>query len=190
MVDDMHMQHRTLDCKQKFDWVVERVANVKPRLSLVEQMTVQRGTIQDWRTLEELHYKQSGSLPAGSHHFTLKLEDELIGVLVMASPKLLLKERHVVLPRLKPDGKDTKLTNQYRMKWINANMSVVARVVVVERADVGRPLAQRSLVLAHSSAHGNASSTVQPRSPPRSPSSPSIATAPRQSPSQPSSPLR
>lgn len=111
-------------------WAIERFSNCRPHLSLLDQMTVQRGTIQDWRTLEDLHYKQSGSLPAGSHHFTLKLGDELIGVLVMASPKLLLKERHVVLPRLKPTGQDNKLTNQYRMKFINANMSVVARVVV------------------------------------------------------------
>lgn len=111
-------------------WEAHRFTDCTPRLSLVENMTVQRGTIEDWRTLEALHYKQSGTLPAGSHHFTLKLEDELIGVLVMASPKLLLKERHVVLPKLKPTGQDNKVTNQYRMKWINANMSVVARVVV------------------------------------------------------------
>lgn len=94
-------------------------------------MTVPRGTIEDWQMLERLLYKQSGTLPAGSHHFTLKLADgELIGCLVMASPKLLLKERHVAFPKLKPTGQDNKLTNQYRMKWINANMSVVARVVV------------------------------------------------------------
>lgn len=130
MVTDTHLAVRELDCKQEFPWECERLENCRPHLSLLDQMTVQRGTIEDWRTLEDLHYKQSGSLPAGSHHFTLKLGDELIGVLVMASPKLLLKERHVVLPRLKPTGQDNKLTNQYRMKWINANMSVVARVVV------------------------------------------------------------
>lgn len=111
-------------------WIVERIASPKPIITLLDRMTVQRGTIQDWRTLEALHYKQSGSLPAGSHHFTLKLDDELIGVLVMASPKLLLKERHMIFPRLKPDGRDNKTTNQFRMKWINANMSVVGRVVV------------------------------------------------------------
>lgn len=111
-------------------WTIERESASTPKLSLVERMTVQRGTIEDWRTLEDLHYKQSGSLPAGSHHFTLKMDDELVGVLVMASPKLLLKERHVVLPKLKPSGKDNKITNQFRMKWINANMSVVARVVI------------------------------------------------------------
>jgi uncharacterized protein len=130
MVTDTHISLRSLECNQFFPWETHRVENPRPKLSLLDNMTVQRGTIEDWRTLEALHYKQSGSLPAGSHHFTLKLGDELVGVLVMASPKLLLKERHVVLPKLKPTGQDNKMTNQYRMKWINANMSVVARVVV------------------------------------------------------------
>lgn len=130
MVSDTHIAPRMLDCNTDFPWEVERIKNPAPALSLLDHMTVQRGTIEDWRTLEALHYKQSGTLPAGSHHFTLKLGDELVGVLVMASPKLLLKERHVVLPKLKPTGQDNKITNQFRMKWINANMSVVARVVV------------------------------------------------------------
>lgn len=141
MTNNTHLALRSLECNGDFDWEIERGV-WRPRLELVDRMTVQRGTIEDWRTLEALHYKQSGSLPAGSHHFTLKLEDELIGVLVMASPKLLLKERHVVLPRLKPTGQDTKLTNQFRMKWINANMAVVARVVV-DTMYRGAGLAQR-----------------------------------------------
>lgn len=130
MVNNTHIKSIDLPVNQNFDWEAQRDLSPRPKLSLIDNMTVQRGTIEDWRTLEALHYKQSGSLPAGSHHFTLKLEDELIGVLVMASPKLLLKERHVVLPKLKPTGRDNRMTNQYRMKWINANMSVVARVVV------------------------------------------------------------
>lgn len=130
MVSDTHLAAHVLDVNENFVWEAERISDPAPKLSLMGEMTVQRGTIEDWRTLEALHYKQSGSLPAGSHHFTLKLGDELIGCLVMASPKLLLKERHVIFPKLKPTGQDNKITNQYRMKWINANMSVVARVVV------------------------------------------------------------
>jgi hypothetical protein len=42
---------------------------------------------------------------------------------------MLLKERHVMFPKLKP-GHDTKLTNTTRMKWINANMSIVSRCVI------------------------------------------------------------
>lgn len=130
MMSDTHLRFRSLEVNDDFDWETERFDKPRPKLSLLDEMTVQRGTIEDWRTLEALHYKQSGSLPAGSHHFTLKLGDELIGCLVMSSPKLLLKERHVVFPKLKPTGQDNKMTNQFRMKWINANMSVVARVVV------------------------------------------------------------
>lgn len=130
MLTNTHIALKTLESNGETEpWTINRF-NDKPKLSLLDDMTIQRGTIADWRILEDLHYKQHGSLPAGSHHYTLKLGDELIGVLVMASPKLLLKERHVVLPRLKPTGQDNKITNQYRMKWINANMSVVARVVV------------------------------------------------------------
>jgi len=128
MVDDTHLAHRVLESNPDFGWTCERHAPA-PRLTLIDEMTVQRGTIEDWRTLEALHYRH-GHLPAGSHHFTLKLGDELVGSLVMASPKLLLKERHVAFPTIKPSGKDTKISNQYRMRWINANMSNVARVVV------------------------------------------------------------
>jgi ABC-type ATPase with predicted acetyltransferase domain len=59
----------------------------------------------------------------------MTLHGDVIGVMMMASPKLLLKERHVMFPTLKP-GRDTRLTNTRRMKWINKNMSIVARVVV------------------------------------------------------------
>jgi ABC-type ATPase with predicted acetyltransferase domain len=134
MVNDTHLAIKQIadnpeSARLEAPWVFER-GIARPKLSLLDDMTVQRGTIEDWRVLEGLHYKQHGTLPAGSHHFTLKLGDELVGVLVMASPKLLLKERHVLFPKLKPTGQDNKITNQYRMKWINANMSVVARVVV------------------------------------------------------------
>jgi hypothetical protein len=141
MLNDTHVAPQVLECNEDFPWEVE-CCNDKPRLDLIDHMTVQRGTIDDWRQFEALHYKQSGTLPAGSHHFTLQLDGEVIGVLVMASPKLLLKERHVVLPKLKPTGQDTKITNQFRMKWINANMSVVARVVV-DTMYRGAGLAQR-----------------------------------------------
>ena len=140
-MNDTHIDRRIVESNPEFPWEVER-CETKPKLSLVDHMTVQRGTIEDWRTLEALHYKTSGHLPAGSHHYTLKLADELIGVLVMASPKLLLKERHVILPKLKPKGSDNKITNQWRMKWINANMAVVARVVV-DTMYRGAGLAQR-----------------------------------------------
>lgn len=101
----------------------------RPSLSFLDDIYVERGTLADWRLLENLHYKSHGSLTPGSHYFRMMLDGEVIGVLMMASPKMLLKERHVMFPKLKP-GHDTKITNTARMKWINANMSIVARVVV------------------------------------------------------------
>lgn len=100
----------------------------QPRLSFLKDIIVERGTLADWRILEGLHYKGHGSLTPGSHYFRMTLNEEVIGVLMMASPKMLLKERHVLFPKLKP-GHDTKITNTHRMKWINANMSIVARCV-------------------------------------------------------------
>lgn len=110
------------------DWVTEQRSE-RPRLSFMERIEVSRGDREDWKILEALHYKNHGTITPGSHYFKMTLDDEVIGVMMMASPKLLLKERHVMFPKLKP-GRDTRLTNTMRMKWINANMSIVARVVV------------------------------------------------------------
>ena len=99
------------------------------RLSFLDDIIVERGDRADWQILEALHYKNHGSTTPGSHYFKMTLHGEVIGVIMMASPKMLLKERHVLFPKLKP-GNDTRITNQARMKWINANMSITARVVV------------------------------------------------------------
>lgn len=99
------------------------------RLSFLDDIVVERGDRSDWQILEGLHYKNHGSITPGSHYFKMTLDGEVIGVIMMASPKLLLKERHVMFPKIKP-GRDSRITNQARMKWINANMSIAARVVV------------------------------------------------------------
>lgn len=98
------------------------------RLSFLDRIFVERGTRDDWHILEGLHYKAHGTTP-GAHYYRMDLDGETIGVLMMAVPKLLCKERHVMFPKLKP-GRDTKLTNTKRMRWINANMAIVSRVVV------------------------------------------------------------
>ena len=110
------------------DWETEKRSE-RPRLSFMDRILVSRGNRDDWKILEALHYKNHGTITPGSHYFKMTLDDEVIGVLMMASPKLLLKERHVMFPKIKP-GRDSRLTNTMRMKWINANMSIVARVVV------------------------------------------------------------
>lgn len=109
------------------NWTVER-RDEPPKLSFLDEIVVERGDRSDWELLSALHYKAHGITP-GSHYFRMRLRDETIGVLMMASPKLLLKERHVMFPKLKP-GHDTRVSNQHRMRWINANMSIVARCVV------------------------------------------------------------
>ena len=109
-------------------WNVEKLSQ-QASLSFLDRIQVSRATRDDWRILEALHYKNHGTITPGSHYFKMTLDGEVIGVMMMAAPKLLLKERHVMFPSLKP-GRDTKLTNTMRMKWINANMSIVARVVV------------------------------------------------------------
>ena len=110
-------------------WDIIRDETPAPQLSLIDDMYVERGDLADWRLLQGLHYKQAHNLPAGAHEWRLVLRGETIGVLMFASPKLLLKERHVLFPNIKP-GKDTRETNRYRMQWLNANMQVVSRVVV------------------------------------------------------------
>jgi ABC-type ATPase with predicted acetyltransferase domain len=99
------------------------------RFSLSDNMIVERGSKVDWELLHDLHYKAE-NLPLGPRFWRLNLHGETIGVLVTATPKGLLKERHLVFPKLKPDGKDTKLTNTQRYLWVNQNFRVVSRFVV------------------------------------------------------------
>lgn len=109
-------------------WSIEKRSE-DASLSFLDDILVSRGDRDDWKVLEALHYKNHGTTTPGAHYFKMTLHGEVIGVMMMASPKLLLKERHAMFPKLKP-GRDSKLTNTMRMKWINANMSIVARVVV------------------------------------------------------------
>jgi ABC-type ATPase with predicted acetyltransferase domain len=57
------------------------------------------------------------------------LDDQLIGVCIYSLPRGLLAARHELFPALKP-GRDTKVTNTYRFKWVNANIRVNSRTVV------------------------------------------------------------
>lgn len=108
---------------------VTRSENPRPRFPLMEEMWVERGSKADWDLLHDLHYKAE-NLPSAPRFWRLTLHGETIGVLVTASPKGLLKERHDAFPTLKPRGDETPLTNQLRYKWINANMRVISRFVL------------------------------------------------------------
>ncbi len=111
-----------------YETLIERVNAPVARFSLLNDMIVKRGDKSDWDLLHDLHYKAE-NLPIGPRFWKLELHGETIGVLVTANPKGLLKERHLVFPKIKP-GVDTKITNTYRYKFINANFRVVSRFVV------------------------------------------------------------
>lgn len=114
------------------DVEIERRPNRHAQFSLLPYMRVERGTAQDWEQLHELHYKAEGS-PIGPRYWRCVLdwegETRLAGVVILSVPKLLLAPRHELFPKLKP-GHDTKITNVYRAKWINANIKVNSRSVV------------------------------------------------------------
>lgn len=92
-------------------------------------MWVERGTVDDWNLLHDLHYKAE-KLPIGPRFWRLALEDQTIGVLVTGTPKGMLRERHIVFPNIKPGSGDTRLTNTNRYHYINANFRVISRFVV------------------------------------------------------------
>lgn len=108
--------------------LIERVDAPAARFSLTERMFVERGNKSDWDLLHDLHYKAE-NLPIGPRFWRLALDGETIGVLVTGNPKGLLKERHIAFPNIKP-GKDSKITNTYRYKFINGNFRVISRFVV------------------------------------------------------------
>lgn len=112
----------------EYETLIERLPNPKARFALADEMFVERGTKADWDLLHDLHYKAE-NLPFGPQFWRLALKGETIGVIVIGSPKLMLKERHVVFPKLKP-GRETKFTNTNRANYINANFRVISRFVV------------------------------------------------------------
>ena len=101
----------------------------EPYLSLLEEMYIEKGTIEDWNKLSDLHYKMS-SLPVGASHWKLVFRGETIGVCVISVPKGLLKERHALFPNAAPGANETQISNIHRYAWINDNFKVVGRFVI------------------------------------------------------------
>lgn len=100
-------------------------------LSLLPEIYVERGTIDDWNLLHELHYKAE-NLGIGPSIYRCVLAGKTIGVGVMTVPKMLSSGRNEVFDHLKPNqaGKDTTLINRYRAEWINANSCTNSRLVL------------------------------------------------------------
>jgi hypothetical protein len=100
-------------------------------LSLLGEIYVERGDINDWNLLHELHYKAE-NLGIGPKIFRCVLRGQTIGVGVMTVPKMLLSGRNEVFSHLKPNtgGMDTRLINRHRAFWINAHACTNSRLVL------------------------------------------------------------
>lgn len=100
----------------------------------LERMYVERGSKADFVALHHLHYK-SEARPIAPHFYRLMLagengaEAQLIGVMVLAIPRPLLKERHKAFPKLKPVSQ-SRLTNTLHYQMINQHFRVVSRLVI------------------------------------------------------------
>lgn len=111
------------------DLIVRYTERPKGVLTLMDDMWVERGTLDDWRVLESLHYKAT-NLPAGARYWRCVTSDgDLVGVVCTSAVALLLTARHEIFPKLKPGGGDNNITNVLRGKWLNANMRRDARIV-------------------------------------------------------------
>lgn len=105
-------------------------------LSILKHIYVEKGTIEDWHQLEALHYKSS-NLGVGPRFIRCVLAlpgvpQETIGVMVFTSPKIHDAGRNEVFPNLKPNanGRDNKLINSSRTRWVNQNLTLSSRTVL------------------------------------------------------------
>lgn len=114
------------------DILIERREVPNPHiLSLLPEIYVEKGTIEDWNKLHELHYKAE-SLGIGPRIYRCVLRGETIGVGVMTVPKMLLSGRNEVFQHLKPNtgGMDSRLINRHRAYWINDHACTNSRLVL------------------------------------------------------------
>lgn len=117
---------------QSDDVLVERFPPLtKHALSLLPDIHVERGTIDDWNLLHELHYKAE-NLGIGPRIFKCTLRGQTIGVAVMTVPKMLLSGRNELFEHLRPnrEGLDTKLINRHRAMYLNENSLTNSRLVL------------------------------------------------------------
>lgn len=111
--------------------IERREAPKRHMLSLLPDIYVERGDINDWNLLHELHYKAE-SLGIGPKIFRCVLHGQTIGVGVMTVPKMLLSGRNEVFRHLKPNtgGMDSRLINRHRAYWINDHACTNSRLVL------------------------------------------------------------
>lgn len=113
----------------EIETILTRSDDARPTFPLANEMFVEKGSVEDWNLLHDLHYKAE-KLPLGPHYWKLTLHGQTIGVMVVGMPKGMVRERHMVFPNIKPTSADTKLTNTNRFHHINQNFRVVSRFVI------------------------------------------------------------
>lgn len=102
----------------------------KPQLSMLSDMFVEAGTKDDWAALHHLHYKSADRNDGGVAYWRCMHEDNLVGVVVMKTPDILSRERHIAFPGLKPTGQETTSGNKARMDLhINRHFLRITRTV-------------------------------------------------------------
>lgn len=113
------------------DALIERREHSASQLSLLDKIYVERGSLDDWKLLHELHYK-AANLGIGPRYWRCALDGETIGVIVLTVPKPLDSGRNLVFPHMKPNagGRDNRMINQTRMAWLNKNMILCSRQIV------------------------------------------------------------
>ncbi|MFW6855373.1 hypothetical protein ACODYM_29200 [Burkholderia gladioli] len=114
------------------DFKIQRTPAGGHRLSLLPRIHVEPGSRADWELLSELHYK-AANLGIGEHYWRCVLDGQTIGVGVMTVPKMLSRGRNKVMPHMRPNqggGRDTKLMNTYRAKWMNRTTCTNSRLVL------------------------------------------------------------
>lgn len=105
--------------------------------SLVKEMRVEPGIRDDWRRLEEFHYR-SPNLGAVREIFCLRRASDLCGVIVYNYPPMTCMGRNLVLPKMSP-------------KELNKKLSIISRVVVHPKyrsISLGAKLVRETLPLA------------------------------------------
>lgn len=124
MIDSRIQKIEFENCDTTIDY-----RNVLANCALIDDMILDRGTVDDWKALSDLHYK-SVSLPAASRFWKVTInEDELVGVIVTNAVGLLLSPRHELFPKLKPSYEST-FTNSARARYLNKYFRRGSRVVV------------------------------------------------------------
>lgn len=101
------------------------------KLSLLNDIYVEPGSIEDWNLLHELHYK-ADNLGIGPKYFKCTIHGATIGVGVMTVPRMLGSGRNELFKHLRPNvgGLDTKVINTHRAKWMNSHICLHSRLVL------------------------------------------------------------